>query len=313
MKHQEKKKILLTGSMGFIGSHFLRKLTSTYKVIGLNNALDKKLENYYPIKKNITNLNSIDIPNDLDSIIHLAALTDTKYCEQHPRECFETNVNGTQNMLEIARKKDAKFVYVSTSHVYGKPNKLPIKENDPKHPLSIYASSKLAGEVCCMGYAYSYDMDISIARLFSVYGPKSPSHLVTSKIMSQLTKTSISLGNLKSERDFIFIDDVISALKIILLKTRGYNEYNVGNGKSYSILNICEIIKKLSKYHTPVKSCNDLLRKNDVAKIVCNPAKLKQLGWKPKVSICIGLKQTWDWFDNNQNKPRNMMKNTKIS
>jgi len=300
VKHQDKKQILLTGSMGFIGLHFLKKLTSQYYVIGINNILDKKTDNYHPIKKNITKLTLNDIPNNLHSIIHLAAITDTKYCEQHPQKCFDTNVCGTQNLLEIARKRDVKFVYVSTSHVYGKPTKLPIKENDPKQPISIYGSSKLAGEINCMGYAHSYGMDLSIARLFSVYGPQSPLHLVTSRIMSQLKANYVSLGNLKSERDFIFIDDVISALQIILRKTSGYNEYNVGNGKSYSIQKICEIIKKLSKHNTPIKSSNQLLRKNDVEKIVSDPTKLKKLGWKSKISIYSGLKQTWNWFNLNQ-------------
>jgi len=296
MEPLEKKQILLTGSMGFIGSHLLKKLASKYRVIGINNYLDKKSTNYNPIKKNITRLKTTDLPDDLHSIIHLAAITDTKYCEQNPQECFKTNVNGTQNLLEIARKKEVKLVYVSTSHVYGKPKKLPIKEDDPKQPTSIYASSKLAGEINCMGYANSYGMDISIARLFSVYGPHSPSHLVTYRIMSQLRTKNIILGNLKPERDFIFIDDVVSAIQIILRKTKRFNDYNVGNGKSYSIQKICEIVKKLTNFDTPINSSNQLLRKNDIQKIVCDPSKLKKIGWKPKVSIFSGLEYTWKEF-----------------
>ncbi|MDH3277300.1 MAG: GDP-mannose 4,6-dehydratase [Nitrosopumilus sp.] len=299
MTYRDKKQVLLTGSIGFIGSNFLKKLTTKYNVIGINNVQDIKSHNYHPIKKNINKLKSNEIPNDLYSILHLAAITDTNFCEQYPQKCFDTNVCGTQNLLEIARKKDSKFVYVSTSHVYGAPNNLPILEEDPKKPLSMYATTKLAGEISCLGYGNSYGMDVSIARLFSVYGPKSPPHLVTSRIMSQIKGNFINLGNLYSERDFIFIDDVISALDIILRKTHGYNEYNVGTGKSYSIQKIYEIIKKLSKHQTPIKSSNRLFRKNDVKKIVCNPTKLKKLGWKPKTSIYSGLQQTWEWFDRN--------------
>jgi len=299
VKNSKKKTILLTGSMGFIGSHLVKELIKRYNVIGLNHVLDKKSQNYFPLKKNIITLKQNEIQNEIYSIIHLAAITDTKFCEEHPKQCFDTNVNGTQNLLEIARQKNAKFVYISTSHVFGNPKKLPIVESDPKNPLSIYASSKLSGEISCIGYANTYGMDVSIARLFSVYGPKSPPHLVTSKIMSQMNNQYISLGNLNSERDFIYIDDVISALQKIHIKTRGYNEYNVGTGTSYSINQICKIIKNLTKQDTPIKSSIQFFQKNDVKKIVCNPNKLKKLGWKPKVSIELGLKKTWDWFIKN--------------
>ena len=174
-------RILVTGSQGFIGSHLLNNLVPKNQVIGINTVSDKKKTNYTPIKKDITTLNSNEIPGNLSGVIHLAAITDIGYCNKNPRKCFVTNVLGTQNALEVARKKDCKFVYVSTSHVYGRPVKLPISEDHPRNPTSIYAASKLAGEVSCEGYSRTYGMDVSIVRLFSVYGPNSPPYLVTSR------------------------------------------------------------------------------------------------------------------------------------
>ena len=111
----------------------------------------------------------------------MAAITDVLWCQNNPVKCFDSNVGITQKLLEVARIKDCKFVYLSTSHVYGHPIHNPIRESDPVHPESIYAASKFAGEILCESYAKSYGLNISVARLFSVYGPYSSPHLVTSR------------------------------------------------------------------------------------------------------------------------------------
>jgi len=181
-------KIVVTGSNGFLGTHLLEKLLEKYNVIGINNVLDKKRKGYFPLKKEISRLDVNDIKQKIDGIIHFAAITDVKFCEINPQKCFTTNVVGTIKALEIARKKNARFLYTSTSHVYGKPKKLPISETHSKTPTSIYSTSKMFGEICCEAYANTYGLDVSIVRIFSVYGPNSPSHLVTSRIISQLDK-----------------------------------------------------------------------------------------------------------------------------
>jgi UDP-glucose 4-epimerase len=205
-------------------------------------------------------------------------------------------------MLEIARTHNSKFIYVSTSHVYGKPEKLPIKENHPLSPSSIYASSKVCAEFIVKSYAKNYDMDISILRLFSVYGINSPPNLVTSKIISQLlTKNKISIGNVTPKRDFIYIDDVIDAIELVLRKSRGFNIYNVGTGNSHSILEICNILKKISGKNHPLKSLKSNSRKNDVPNVISNITNLKQLGWIPKTSLSDGLQLTWNHYFNIKN------------
>ncbi len=294
------RKILITGANGFIGKHLLSELLPKNKIIGISLTHDKKTKNYFPLKKNILNLSDKDLQGNIKSIIHLAALTDVENCNKNPSRCFFTNVIGTQKILDIARKKDSKLVYVSTSHVYGIPQQLPISEEHPKNPLSIYASSKLAAENCCEGYSRTYGMDISIVRLFSVYGPNSPNHLVTSRIISQIKKKSVELGNLKAKRDFVYIDDVIKAILLVLKKSRGFNDYNVGTGKSYSIYHVYSILKKLSGANTSVKSVKSRLRKSDIPDMKANISKIKKLGWEPRISISNGLKMFYDgYFSNN--------------
>ena len=294
--------ILITGHDGFLGSHLVSDLQANFNVIGISKKI-KKSQNITQFKKDIRKVSNLDVPTKINSIIHLAAITDVAYCQKNPKKCFDVNVNGTQNILELARKKDSKIIFFSTSHVYGIPKKLPVKEDHPKNPTSIYSGSKLASEVICESYSRTYGLDVSVARLFSVYGPKSPSHLVTNNIIDQLLKNKIiKLGNVNAQRDFIYVDDVIKAIKIILKMTHGYEEYNIGTGKSYSILQICQILKNIAKKNTQVKSIKSKIRKNDLSKIVCNPTKIRNLGWRQSIGICDGLKNTLEWYQKNTSK-----------
>ena len=294
------KNIIVTGHDGFLGSHLVPELQKKFNVIGVSKTSHN--QKITQLKKDICKISYLDFPEKINYIIHLAAITDPIYCQKNPKECFNVNVNGTQNILELARRKDSKIIFFSTSHVYGIPKKLPVKEGDPKHPNSIYSDSKLDAEIICESYSRTYGLDVSIARLFSVYGPNSSSHLVVNSIINQLLKNKvIQLGNVNSRRDFIYVTDVIQAIKIILKTIHGFNDYNVGTGKSYSILEICEILKKISKKNIPVKSIKSKIRKNDLSKIVCDPTKIQNLGWNPKIGISVGLQKMLEWYKNPTN------------
>jgi len=291
------KTILLTGHSGFIGSHLTKSFSNKFNIFGISNKIIPNSE-ITQIKKDIKNISIKDVPKEIFCIIHLAALTDVDYCNNYPTKTFQTNIFGTQNLLEIARKTNSKFIYLSTSHVFGNPKQIPINENNPKQPTSIYSASKLTGEILCESYSKTYGLDISIARLFSIYGPNSPKHLVTSKIIQQLLKGNIvKLGNTSPKRDFLYIDDVINALKIILKNTKGFNSYNIGSGKSYSIENLCKCLIKISNKNIQLKSKKSLSRTKDISNIVANCSKIKKLGWKPQMKLNDGLKITYDWFE----------------
>jgi len=286
--------------MGFIGKNLLEILIQKYKIIGININQDKKRRNYIPIKHNVSKIFPTSIPYKLAGVIHLAAITDVNFCNNNPQKCISVNVNGTQRMLEIARKNNCKFVYVSTSHIYGPAKQLPMREDHPKNPTSIYAASKLAGEIICESYAKSYGMDVSIVRLFSVYGPYSPPHLVISKIISQINTNSLVLGNLYPRRDFIYVSDVINAIELIQRKTNGFNVYNVGTGKSKSILEVCNIVMKKTHKQLPILNDKSITRKLDVNEIVSNSSKLKKLGWKSKIPFEKGIELTINWNNSKQ-------------
>ena len=287
------KKILITGSSGFIGKNLVESLLSEYEITGLSKKQKNSKSEH--VTKDISKITSKDFKN-IFCVIHLAAITDLKVCKDFPDQCIATNVLGTQKILESARKNNCKVIYASTSHVYGIPKKLPINETTSTSPTSMYAGSKLAGEILCESYHKQFDMDISIVRIFSVYGPESNNHYVVSNIVEQLKKSNkIKLGNVNSRRDFIFISDVINAFKIILNNINGFNIYNVGAEKSYSIKEICKKFEKLHGKKIIIKSTVKQNSKFDAKNIVCDATKLKKLGWKSKISLDEGLKKMYEY------------------
>ena len=289
------KQIVITGHNGFLGSNLLIKLISEkYDITGISKTI-KKNDSIKQIKRNILNIKDSDIVEN-SCIIHLAAITDVAYCEKYPEECYKVNVMATQKILEIARKKNCSLIYPSTSHVYAIPHKLPIKETHTTNPTSVYSESKIAGEKLCEMYSKSYDLNISVLRLFSTYGPKNSEYKVESRIITQLlSNRSIKIGNLSPKRDFIYKDDAIRAFQIAIKNLKNFNKYNIGSERSYPIQEIYNILKKLSGKKNPVIRQKTKIRKNDVKNVVSDCSKIKKLGWKPEISINEGLELTLNW------------------
>jgi len=292
------EKILITGHSGFLGQSLIKSLKQKYELIGISRkSYDSDIVN---IQKDIREINLNDIPENISCIIHLAGLTDVYYCQENSSKCFDVNVGGTHNILEIAKKRKSKFIFISSSHIYGNPIKLPILETQEPKPISNYAYSKLNSEILCESYAKNYNLDISIARIFSVYGPESPSHQVITKIIEHLiSKQKIKLGNLFPKRDFIYIQDVISAIELLVKKTSGFNIYNIGTGKSNSINDLITILSKITNEKAQIQTDISKIRKNEAKEIRSDISKMMKLGWKPKYDLNKGLKLTVKQILNN--------------
>lgn len=290
------KEILVTGSSGFIGNYLVPQLLhQNYKVFGISKRKQKSFKNFISSSMDISNITNSKLQNNFSKIIHMAALSDVDYCNLNPSKCYEINVNGTQKILEIARKKDAEFIFLSSSHVYGNSKKIPLSETESSLPLSHYASSKKMGEILCETYSLTYGLNIRIARIFSVYGPNSSkSNLVFNIINQVIHNSQITLGNITPKRDFIFIDDVITGLlDIVNSKKKGYNVYNLGTGKSTSIVDLINLVLNFSNKKMRVISKKDKIRKNDVLDVCANISKMNShFNWKPQVSLKKGLEIT---------------------
>jgi UDP-glucose 4-epimerase len=288
--------IVISGYNGFIGSSLTSRLNK-FKIIGISDKKSKNVKNVTPIIKSVNKINSTDVKYSFQTLVHLAAVSDVSFCNNNPEICYEVNVNGTAKMLEIARKNDANIIFTSSSHIYENPIKLPIKENDKINPSSVYSSSKIMAETLCETYAKIYGLNITVLRLFSIYGPNSPQHNLILNIIKQIkTKQVISLGNINTKRDFIHIDDVTDAFyRVVRSQKKGFNVYNICTNKSTSIKEICKKLIKHNKTKVPIVSSKNKLRKNDIPEIRGNFLKFKKdYEWNPKIKLEQGLKTTFN-------------------
>ena len=292
------KKILITGATGFIGTHLIPQLIKNHKIVGISKNKIKSSKNFISSSINITNEN-LKIKNKYTDIIHMAAHSDVTYCNLNPTKCYELNVKSTQKMLEIARKNDSNFIFLSSSHVYGNPIKQPIIEDSLCNPSTHYASSKRMSEILCETYAKTYGLNIQVARLFSVYGPKSPKSNLIFNIINQIINNSkIILGNTYPKRDFIFISDVIMGLtKILNSKKKGFQVYNLGSGKSISVENLVKNCLNISNKKLKIISSKEKRRENEINNTQANISKMKkEFNWKTEISLEKGLEITYNYY-----------------
>ncbi len=294
------KEILVTGSSGFLGNYLVPQLLNqNYKIFGISKRKQKSYKNFISSSVDINKITDFKLQNNFSKIIHMAALSDVDYCNLNPSKCYELNVSGTQKMLELARKKDSEFIFLSSSHVYGNSKKTSLSETESSSPLSHYASSKKIGEILCETYSLTYGLNIRIARIFSVYGPNSSkSNLIFNIINQVIHDSQITLGNITPKRDFIFIDDVITGLlNIINSKKKGYDIYNIGTGKSTSIVDLVNSILAFSNKKMRIISKKDKIRKNDVMNVCANISKMNShFNWKPKILLKKGLEITYKYY-----------------
>ncbi len=314
---------IVTGGAGFIGSHVTESLLNTdHKVIVIDDFSLGKEENLAHLKenKNLTivkrsiteNLLDILTP-EINAIFHLAALPRVQFSIQYPQETHHVNINGTLNLLEACRKAGIKrFIFSSSSAIYGNQEKLPIQEEMKPLPLSPYALQKLAGEYYCKLYQEIYGLETISLRYFNVYGPRQN----TEGTYANLIPKCISLvekntppqiyGNGEQTRDFIFVSDVVDAnlLAAAAKNQQCFGEaFNIGSGKNFSVKNVIEEIVKRSRkkiiplYNPPVIEPRDTLAGISKAK--------ELLSWEPKISFEKGIEETYRFFSK---KERNQVK-----
>ncbi len=308
-------KAIVTGGAGFIGSHVAEgALKEGYEVIIVDNFSYGKEENIKELRKNkkvkickrdiCEDLN--ELFKDVDVVFHLAALPRVQYSIDHPDEAHKTNVEGTANLLELSRKNKVKrFVFMSSSSVYGDQEKMPYTEDMKPNPMSPYALHKLVGELYCNLYYRLYGLETVSLRGFNIVGPRQdPSggyacliprfiHLVNKNERPTIN------GDGEQTRDFIYVADVVNA-NIMAAKTKNKEAFgeavNIGTGKRFSVNKVTEMILKISKKNIqPIHGPAVIEPKDTLADIT----KTKRLlGWAPKYDFESGMKETFEFFKN---------------
>jgi UDP-glucuronate 4-epimerase len=316
-----KKKILITGCAGFIGSTLAKKLSLNNFVLGIDN-----LNKYYDIKlkkKRLSDLNKfknfqfkkICITNferlnkyikkeKPNLIIHLAAQAGVRYSLIAPDEYFNSNVKGFYNILKSSKDiKIERIIYASSSSVYGDSKKFPLKENmTTDNPRSLYAASKKINEILASTWSHLYNIEMIGLRFFSVYGPYGrPDMAYYSFSKNIINKEKIRLFNFgKNSRDYTYIDDVVNSItKLIKLKLKNKHEIiNIGNKKpinTIKLLKFLELFYKKKADYIKVKQ-----HKLEVLKTFASTTKLEKLLNKRVkfTNFEDGLKNFCKWFIN---------------
>jgi nucleoside-diphosphate-sugar epimerase len=290
------KRVLVTGARGFIGKYLVAGLLEQgADVIGLTVDAGPAGDRIRWVKGNITDPASIKgICDDVDTVLHLAAISNVDASIRDPMRTINTNTMGTANLLEEARTGGVrKFVYSSSAHVYGVPQYLPVDEAHPTVPREAYAASKIASEQLVEAYANSYRIDFAILRPFNVFGAgQDPSFLIPGVISQALNNGIIRVGNTDPTRDFLYVDDCVSGF--LCIGDRGTGIYNIGSGEDRSIASVVEKIRDLVDPGMRVESDESRKRagKVEIPRLCADVSRLKALGWTPAVGFDEGLART---------------------
>jgi len=316
------KKVLVTGSDGFIGSHLVEELLkrgAEVRTFVYYNSFNSWgwLDHFSPSQKRKLDIFAGDIrdPNgveeamkDVDIVFHLAALIGIPFSYYSPDSYVDTNIKGTLNVLQAARKNKLKKVFVtSTSEVYGTAQYVPINEEHPVNPQSPYAATKAAADDLALSFYRSFDLPVTIVRPFNTFGPRQSARAIIPTIITQICsgKKSIALGNLDAMRDFNYISDTINGFIQLAEagKTQG-NVYNIGSGREVSVKDLVAMISKILKKDIKVLKDKQRIRpaKSEVERLLCDLSKIQKVcGWQPHVSLEDGLNKTCRWIKDHQN------------
>ena len=309
-------KLLITGGLGFVGSHLVDSLVKkNHKIMILTKTLSKKKNIKKSAKK--IQIEKIDLTNfqqlgkiiekfKPDVIIHLAGNASHSKSFENPLKDIDSNAKTTLFMLEKIRKLNTqcKFILGSTFIVIGKPKKLPVNENTPCNPTTIYGTNRLSSEYFCKIYHEVYGLHTNIFRITNSYGPREQiipkKNAVNFLIYKSFKKEEISIYNQgKFFRDFIYIDDVVSGINIILKKGKSGELYWISSGKRTWFYEFGDILEKTTGCKVKYSETPVYTKKVDVGNFVVSNSKLRKLGWSPKISVDVGVKKTLKFFQSN--------------
>jgi UDP-glucuronate decarboxylase len=319
-KSYEGKNILVTGGAGFLGSWICEVLVEQgAKVICLDNLVSglksnishlMDREKFKFIQHDITK--PIFFNEPIDIVMHLASRASPFEFEKFPIQILKANTLGIWVALGIAKKHDARFVYTSTSEVYGAATEIPTSEEyrgnvNPVGPRSCYDEAKRCGESYVIAYKMQHDLDIRIARIFNTYGPSMRAEGVYGRVIPRFVEQALSnkpitiFGDGSQTRSFCYVTDQVEGLLKLAFSERAKGEVvNIGSDKEITIIELAKLVNEITdssserEFH-PLPEDDPPRRKPDITK-----AK-EVLGWEPKVDLKEGLSKMIEWFKEKEN------------
>jgi UDP-glucuronate 4-epimerase len=309
--------VLVTGAAGFIGSHLCERLLANgHHVVGLDNFdafYDPQVkrnnitaciskEEFKLVEGDIRDdicIETIFTTNKIEMIFHLAARAGVRPSIEEPLCYQDVNVRGTLVLLEAARKHGLKkFIFASSSSVYGNNEKVPFSETDSvDNPISPYAATKKAGELLCYTYSHLYNIDMTCLRFFTVYGPRQRPDLAIHKFtkLIEADQPILVFGDGSMKRDYTYIDDIIDGVMGAMNACKGYEIYNLGGSCPIRLDTLIQSIeavlgKKANIARLPLQPGDVKVTYADVSKVA------KRLDYQPKTQLEDGLKKFVEWF-----------------
>lgn len=316
------KKVLVTGSDGFIGSHLTERLIkegakvrafayyNSFNSWGWMDSFPKAtLSKVDVFTGDIRDPNGVaEAMKGCDYVFHLAALIGIPFSYHSPDSYVDTNVKGTLNILQAAKNQGVKkVVHTSTSEVYGTAQYAPIDESHPINPQSPYAATKSAADTLALSFYRSFDTPVTILRPFNTFGPRQSARAIIPTIISQILagKKEIKLGNLTATRDLNYVGNTVESFLAVAASNKTSGQvFNSGMGKEISIGELAELIMEILGKRVKIKVDKERLRpaKSEVERLICSADLLQQTtGWKPKATLKQGLKETCLWVKQNLN------------
>lgn len=303
------KNILVTGGLGFIGSHIADTLITDNNVTIVDNLSTGKLtnlktlesDNLEIIKEDICTVNMDDLTSNIDYIFHLAAMASVPLSIENPIKCNEINVSGTVNLLKSAVENNVKkIVFSSSSAVYGENKNMPLKETEPLMPMSPYAASKASCELYLQAFHESYDLNYTILRYFNVFGSKQDKNSQYAAVIPNFIsailekKQAVIYGDGEQTRDFVHVSDIVKA-NIAACKSNYNGVVNVASGEKITINQLYEIIKNslnsdLEPIYLPERS-------GDIKHSLADVSNMKNIDLKiDSTNFESQLLETIEWF-----------------
>jgi UDP-glucuronate 4-epimerase len=313
------RNILVTGGAGFIGSHLVDKLLaenvwSVTVVDDFNDFYEPAVKrtnvrphvensNYQLIEADIRDFAALETVfqnNKFDAVVHLAARAGVRPSLEEPLLYNTTNIQGTLNLLELARQFEIKqFVFGSSSSVYGVNCKIPFSECDMiARPISPYAATKAAGELLCHTYAHLYNIRAVCLRFFTVYGARQRPDLAIHKFTKLISagKPIPVFGDGTTRRDYTYIDDIVAGVRAAIDYTAsGYEIFNLGESRTVELRELIALLEDNLSKKAVIEHCP--MQAGDVPQTFADISKARQLlGYNPQTQIETGIGRFIDWF-----------------
>ena len=310
------RRVFVTGGEGFIGSHVVERL--------LRHGADVRALVHYTPSGRLGWLEGLQddveiMQGDVRDggrvrravegrkvVFHLAALIGIPYSYEAPESYVQTNVVGTQNVLDACRSTGVeRMVHTSTSEVYGTARYVPIDEAHPLQPQSPYSASKMGADMMALSHYNAFELPVAVVRPFNTYGPRQSTRAVIPTILAQLIAGAdkLHLGSTSPTRDFNYVEDTAAGFLAVAECDQALGQVvNVGSGREISIGDLVDLLVSIVGRQVEIVTDEERVRPggSEVERLLCDNTRAREwAGWKPEVSLEEGLRRTAEWVSEN--------------